>query len=53
MHAVTDAASLHLLQEHIGSLPSNVFWHQSALLALHKFLRLSRQASHSTDCADS
>ena len=40
MHAVTDAASLHLLQKHVGSLPPNVFWHQYALLTLHTSLRL-------------
>ena len=55
MHAVTDAASLHLLQEHVGSLPPDVFWHQHILLTLHTSLRLSQQAFYPyvtliTDC---
>ncbi len=35
MHTVTYAASLHLLQQHVGSLLANILWYQLTLLTLH------------------
>lgn len=43
MHTVTYAASLHLLQQHVRSLPSNVLWHQLIFLTLQIWIMYTQR----------